>query len=185
MVDEVYDKEFWEDVFGWDDVEYFPKAYSLAADVHKEQKRDEGTPYITHIDGVLDILRNELGVNSDIILSVAALHDVLEDSDKTYDDLKSMFNKHIADAVLLLTKQKGQDLEVYLKNIANSDFKWLMKVKLADRLHNLRCLRLTKDRGKIDRKVKETKIYYMRYAKDYEYIYEQFHEYIKQLEIAV
>jgi GTP diphosphokinase / guanosine-3',5'-bis(diphosphate) 3'-diphosphatase len=100
---------FWESVLGWDEMEVFSKAYKVAMDAHEGQERDEGTPYITHIDGVVDILTNELDIKLEMVLSVAILHDVLEDSDKyPYEKIKELFGANIANGVMLLTKKKGQ-----------------------------------------------------------------------------
>lgn len=154
----------------------FDRAYAIAKDAHAEQLRDEGTPYITHIDGVIEILRKELNVRSDMILSVAAMHDVLEDSNKyTYSDLAKYFGEDIANAVQLLTKNDGQHVQDYLELIDNSEYaSWLMLVKLADRLNNIRCLVYIDDSEKKDRKCKETRKYFMEYAKRHsEYIYKE------------
>lgn len=163
----IKDEEFFKDLFSWHDQEDFPRAMDFARGAHAGQIRDEGTPYIEHIEGVLKILKDEFHVRADTALSVAALHDVLEDTDFTYDDLNNTFGSPIADAVLLLTKRKDQDTMTYLENIRNSEMKWLMKVKLADRLHNLRTIKRTGNPEKIMRKCQETKDYYLEYAKKY------------------
>ena len=164
----------------YDDLE---KAYSIAKEAHKGQLRDEGTPYITHIDGVIDILKNELGFNVDTMLAVAALHDVLEDSKYTYEDLEKSMGKTITKAVKVLTKEKGHDFGEYMKNIAeNENGSWTLIVKLADRLHNLRNLKLTKNPEKIKRKCEETKKYILDYAKSNNYIYNEMLKSLNELE---
>ena len=163
----IKDEEFFKDLFSWHDQEDFPRAMDFVRDAHAGQIRDEGTPYIEHIEGVLKILKDEFHVRADTALSVAALHDVIEDTSVTYEDLKNAFGPVIADAVLTLTKKDGQDTKAYLDNISNSDISWLMIIKLADRLHNLRTIKRTGNPEKIMRKCQETKEYYMSYAKAY------------------
>lgn len=180
--------DFFDDIFSWEDKPTFEKAYAIANDAHKGQSRDEGTPYITHIDGVIDILKNELKIRSDMVLSVAALHDVLEDSDKyNYDILKNYFGEDIATAVKYLTKTEDQDIVTYLKTIDESPYSsWLMLVKLADRLHNMRCLKLIDNKDKKLRKYNETKKYFISYAKKYnDYLYNELNKALKALEPTV
>lgn len=169
--------------YKYEEVTYYSLAYLMAQDAHKGQLRDEGTPYITHIDGVIDILKKEMQIESDLILSAAALHDVLEDSNKySYESLKETFGNILADAVLMLTHEKDTDVGMYLTAIdQHDDLPWLMKIKLADRLHNLRSLHKILDRDKIKRKCRETREYYLSFAKNNStYIY---NEMLKNLEI--
>ncbi|HHV97956.1 MAG TPA: HD domain-containing protein [Clostridiaceae bacterium] len=121
-----------------------------------------------------------------MVLTVAALHDVLEGCDKySYDNIKEYFGEDIANAVNLLTKSDGQDVGEYLKRIDDSEYSsWLMIVKLADRLHNLRCLKSTNNKDKIQRKSLETRKYFIDYAKRYnEYLYNQISKELEKLEI--
>ncbi len=167
---------FYDDVFEWEDISLLDRAYAIANDAHDGQLRDEGTPYITHIDGVLDVLRNELDVKSDMVLAVAAMHDVIEDSDKyAFSDLVKYFGEDMAKDVQLLTKTNGQSVQDYLKSIDKSNSAaWLMLVKLADRLNNVRSLMHSVDPEKKSRKCKETRLYYMDYAKKYsQYLYNE------------
>ena len=159
---------------GNEDWEEFPKtrmweeALKFSKEKHKGQLRDEGIPYYEHIKGVIEILIKEAGTTEDEILTVAALHDVFEDTDCTYDELKDKFGQRVADCVKLLTRDEehGQTFEEYAKNIfENEDFKYARKIKLADRLHNLRSLPKTHNNEKIDRKVKETEDYILIYDK--------------------
>jgi GTP pyrophosphokinase len=162
---------FMQDVTeGWEkseqlDKEMFDKAYNLATEVHKEQFREEGMPYITHIDGILDIMKNELNDFNYRKWTVIALHDVLEDSNKyTYEDLKTMFDNLIVDNVRVLTKVKGVSIEQYLSNIEGYEFApTLIKIKLTDRLHNVRSLKniLNINKEKVRTYIAETKKYYL------------------------
>jgi GTP pyrophosphokinase len=150
------------------------KAYAMAVKVHQYQKRDDGAPYMTHIDGVLSILRNECALTrlkDYTILAVASLHDVLEDSDSiSYQDLVLEFGLEIAQEVKLLTKTKDMSLDQYLgKMKAYTNPYPLINVKLADRLHNVRSLKLiTKIRPeKVSRYIKETQAYYLPLSLEY------------------
>lgn len=173
-----------DEVFEWNDITQLDKAYAIAKDAHSGQLRDEGTPYITHIDGVLEVLRNELKVKSDMVLAVAAMHDVLEDSNKySAADLTKYFGEDISKAVQLLTKKKGQDVQDYLKEIDESEYaSWLMIVKLADRLNNIRCLAYINDPEKKARKCEETRQYFMEYTKKYsDYVYTELEKALKSV----
>lgn len=177
--------DIWNEMGKWDEIRYFPLAYKIAQDAHNGQLRDEGTPYIEHIDGVIRILKEELHINSDMILAIAALHDVLEDSDKyTYEDIVKAFGMHIANGCKLLKHEKGVDVGLYLTAIDScDDMPWLMKVKLADRLHNVRSLHLSNNKAKILRKCIETKDYYLDYAKKHSpYLYNEIVKALNSLE---
>jgi len=175
---------FFDDVFGWEDITYFDKAYAVAQTAHKNQKRDEGTPYMNHIDGVVSILKEELQIEIDLVLSVAVLHDVLEDSDKfTLEWLKASFGHCIAKGVELLTKAEGQSVKEYLDKIDQCvEMPWLMTIKLADRLNNLRDLSFVNNNDKILKQCKETRAYFLGFMEGYhnQYLY---NEIIKALEI--
>ena len=150
---------------GWEDfpqTQTWKKALEFAKEKHEGQVRDEGTPYYEHIKGTMEILINEANTREDEVLTVAALHDILEDTDCSYEELKTKFGKRVADCVQLLTWdwKNGQSFEDYAKGIFESkDFKYARKVKLADRLHNLRSLPKTQDDEKIQRKIEETENY--------------------------
>ncbi|MFW6015857.1 MAG: HD domain-containing protein, partial [bacterium] len=148
----------------------FLKAYNIAKEVHKNQFRDEGTPYITHIDGILKILKNELQENSFDTYTIVALHDVLEDSDKyTKEDLAEIFDPYLADFVDVLTKKEGMSIEEYLKQILNYKYNNIViEIKLADRLHNVRSLKkiIKTKLEKVKKYIKETEDYYLPIALD-------------------
>lgn len=156
---------------GWEDfpqTQTWKKALEFAKEKHEGQVRDEGTPYYEHIKGTMEILINEANTREDEVLTVAALHDILEDTDCTYEELKAKFGERVADCVQLLTWdwENGQSFEDYAKGIFESkDFKYARKVKLADRLHNLRTLPKTQDDEKIQRKIEETENYIVIYDK--------------------
>lgn len=133
------------------------KALEFAREKHKGQLRDEGTPYFEHLKGVMRILVAESNVTDDTILCIAALHDTLEDTDSTYEELEEKFGDEVAGCVQLLTRQPNQSFEDYSRKIfTNEEYPYAREIKLADRLHNLRSLPATGNTEKIVRKIKET-----------------------------
>ncbi len=123
------------------------KAFDIALDAHKDQRRKTGEPYIYHPIEVAKIVANELGLGATSI-ACALLHDVIEDSDYTYEDIEKIFNKKIADIVNGLTKisvMNNQNISIQSENYRkllltlSEDFRVIL-IKIADRLHNMRTL---------------------------------------------
>ncbi|MFB9119731.1 RelA/SpoT family protein [Bergeyella porcorum] len=123
------------------------KAFDLALDAHKDQRRKTGEPYIFHPIEVAKIVANEIGLGTTSIVC-ALLHDVIEDSDYTYEDIEERFGKKVADIVQGLTKISGinqQNISVQSENYRkllltlSEDFRVIL-IKIADRLHNMRTL---------------------------------------------
>jgi GTP pyrophosphokinase len=142
------------------DVRLVERAYDVAAHHHREQKRKSGDPYITHPLAVATILA-ELGMNTET-LCAALLHDTVEDTTYTLDQLWGDFGDVIAalvDGVTKLDKVKyGQAAEaetVRKMVVAMSRDIRVLVIKLADRLHNMRTLRYL-PRPKQERKARET-----------------------------
>ena len=134
---------------------------SYIKEKHKGQYRKQGTEYYTHPVAVAKILR-EKGFNEDY--QVAGLfHDLLEDTDTTYEELVSISNEEIAKAVLLVTKEKDYDMNEYINRIKNNDM--AHAVKLADRLHNL-TEAVYADEVFKEKYIKETEEYYLDLAKN-------------------
>ena len=82
------------------DLDIVNKAFNLAYEAHKEQKRESGEPYIIHPIDVAVILA-ELGMDTSTIVA-GLLHDVIEDTDYTYDDIKNIFSDREKDLVYFL-----------------------------------------------------------------------------------
>ena len=84
------------------DLNVVNKAFNLAFEAHKEQKRESGEPYIIHpID--VSIILAELGMDTSTIVA-GLLHDVIEDTDYTYEDIKNIFSEEVANLVSGVTK---------------------------------------------------------------------------------
>ncbi len=130
-----------------EELAFVMKAYEYAKLMHKDQKRKSGEPYIIHPVNVAIILA-DLDMDVETIVS-ALLHDVVEDTPATYDDIKEMFSEDVAkivDGVTKLNKLNYKSSEAFqAENLRkmilamNNDIRVII-VKLADRLHNLRTL---------------------------------------------
>ncbi|CAF4378621.1 unnamed protein product, partial [Adineta steineri] len=91
------------------DMEKFMHALQFAAHKHRFQKRkdSDGTPYINHPIGFAHILSNEAGIKDIDLLIVALLHDTVEDTETTHEELQQEFGTRIADLVAELTDDKN------------------------------------------------------------------------------
>ena len=133
------------------DTKLIMKAYNLAAEKHKDQKRGSGEPYIIHPLNVAYILAN-IGLDDNTICA-ALLHDVVEDTDVTNEDLVEMFGNEIAEMVEGVTKLSNLQFatveETQVENYRRmflamgKDIRVIL-IKLADRLHNMRTLKFLK-----------------------------------------
>lgn len=129
-------------------VEIITKAFNFANQAHKGIKRRSGEPYIMHPLAVAKIVCNEIGLGSTSICS-ALLHDVVEDTDYTVEDIGNLFGPKIAQIVDGLTKISGgifgdkasAQAENFKKLLLtmSSDIRVIL-IKIADRLHNMRTL---------------------------------------------
>ncbi|SHK54724.1 RelA/SpoT family protein [Megasphaera elsdenii] len=124
------------------------KAYQLAEEAHKDQRRVSGEPYILHPLAVAQILA-DMKIDTTTI-TTSLLHDVVEDTSYTLDDLKKMFGKEVAflvDGVTKLSRLNYRTKEDQQLNSMRKMFLAMAKdvrvvvIKLADRLHNMRTLR--------------------------------------------
>ena len=129
-------------------VELITKAFNFARQAHKGVRRHSGEPYIMHPLAVAQIVSKEIGLGSTSICA-ALLHDVVEDTDYTIEDIKNLFGQKIADIVNGLTKISGGVFGVQASEQAENFKKLLLTmsedirvilIKIADRLHNMRTL---------------------------------------------
>ena len=127
------------------------KAYEIAKKVHLGQIDKAGEDYIKHPEKVASF------VNSDEEKAVAYLHDVIEDTELTLEDLREYgFSEEVLEAVDVITKKKGQDYQTYLNSVKEN--KLARVVKLADLRHNSDLTRLINITEKdIERKEKYQK----------------------------
>jgi len=137
------------------------RAYDVARTAHSDQTRDEGSPYIVHPVRVALSLVDELAVFSPRLICSALLHDVIEDSDVTRDDVARMFDESIAEIVWLLTKLEDVPLRDYLARIEAAAHTGAPIVKLCDRLDNLRSVIDTPRLEKKRRYIRTTEEYYL------------------------
>ena len=129
-------------------IEIITKAFNFANQAHKGIKRRSGEPYIMHPLAVAQIVCNEIGLGSTSICA-ALLHDVVEDTDYTVEDIENIFGPKIAQIVDGLTKISGgifgdrasAQAENFKKLLLTmSDDIRVILIKIADRLHNMRTL---------------------------------------------
>ena len=129
------------------DVDLIRRAFDLAVAAHEGQKRKDGSPYVTHAVAAATIAA-EMGLDDEAVVA-ALLHDVLEDTDVTYDTLRDSFGKEVADIVEGVTKltrvQYSTTEETQMENLRKmllamaKDIRVIL-IKLADRLHNMRTM---------------------------------------------
>ncbi|MBD5588386.1 RelA/SpoT family protein [Clostridium botulinum] len=130
------------------EIEFIKKAYNFACNAHKEQKRISGEPYITHPEEVAIILF-EMGMDVNTMIA-GLMHDVVEDTQYTYEDVAKEFGNEVADLVNGVTKLGKIEYKTKEEQQADNVRKMLLAmtkdirvilIKLADRLHNMRTLR--------------------------------------------
>ncbi len=131
-----------------EDKELIRKAFNVAVEAHSKQRRKTGEPYIFHPIAVAKIVANEIGLGATSI-AAALLHDVVEDTEYTLDDMERLFGETIARIVNGLTKisrlNKEQDASIQAENFRkmlltlNDDVRVIL-IKIADRLHNMQTM---------------------------------------------
>lgn len=136
----------------------FSKALSYAAHMHRKQtRRDKTTPYILHPIAVAEIVRD---AGFDIKYQIVALlHDTLEDTDATEDEIK-FFGEDVLEAVKLLTRPDGMDETNYLDAILQN--RMATVVKAADKMHNMWECALCDNRVWAAKYVEKSKKYYFK-----------------------
>ncbi len=130
-----------------DDITRINDAYLLAREAHMEQRRKSGEPYIMHPVAVAKIVAEELRLGANPIIA-AFLHDVVEDTPYTVEDIAERFGDDVAFLVDVVTKKKKKSTASHSSQIDNYkqmlnslhyDIRALL-IKLSDRLHNMRTL---------------------------------------------
>ena len=129
------------------DTQIIRKAFNIAVEAHKTMRRKSGEPYILHPIAVARICAEEIGLGSTSIVA-ALLHDTVEDTDLTLDEVENMFGKKVARIIDGLTKITGfvdNSESIQAENfrkvlLTMADDVRVILIKLADRLHNMRTL---------------------------------------------
>ena len=148
------------------DMEKVEKAYRLAEEAHGDQRRLSGIPYILHPTSVACILV-ELGMDTDSIVT-ALLHDVVEDTDHTLEEIEKLFGKNVANLVDGVTKiskipysnreeQQAENIRKML--IAMSNDIRVIIIKLADRIHNMRTIECMPEQKRRDKALENMEVY--------------------------
>jgi len=147
------------------DVTIIRKAFDLALEAHKPMRRKSGEPYIYHPIAVAKIAAEEIGLGTTSIVC-ALLHDVVEDTDITIEEIEAQFGSKVANIIDGLTKISGvfdtsspqaENFRKMLLTMAN-DVRVIL-IKLCDRLHNMRTLEHMSDKGQLKIASETTFIY--------------------------
>lgn len=148
------------------DIEKIRAAYEIAAIAHKDQKRESGESYITHPVSVAIIL-SEFGMDTDTLIA-AILHDVVEDTPLTKDEVTKRFGKDIANLVdgvtkigkiPLSTREEQQAENIRKMLLAMSEDIRVVIIKLADRLHNMRTIQFLPEQKRRDKSLETMEVY--------------------------
>jgi guanosine-3',5'-bis(diphosphate) 3'-pyrophosphohydrolase len=136
-----------------EDKKLIRKAFDVAMDAHKDQRRKSGEAYFFHPIAVAKIVASEIGLGATAI-AAALMHDVVEDTPITIEDIEKMFNPKVAQLVEGLTKiskvQKEMNVSMQAENFRkmlltlNDDVRVIL-IKIADRLHNMQTLDTMED----------------------------------------
>ena len=136
------------------------EAAEYAKQKHGKQKRMQGTPYYERPYMVAKILKDK-GFSEEYQIA-GLFHDLIEDTETSYEDILELTNRDIARAVLLVSKEEGYIMSEYMNRIKLDDMARM--IKLADRLHNLNDAKVAN--SKFQRKyIKETEEWYLDLAK--------------------
>src|SRR5690554_3572073 len=131
-----------------DDKKLIRHAFDVAVDAHKDQRRKSGEAYIFHPIAVAKIVASEIGLDATSI-AAALLHDVVEDTSYTLEDINRLFGDTVAKIVDGLTKiahiSMSEDVSMQAENFRkmlltlNEDIRVII-IKIADRLHNMQTM---------------------------------------------
>ena len=164
MLEKYFTEEELDSIRNTDDLIY--KSLELVTKLFNDKCDKGGFPYVIHL------LKVYSGVSSYLEKVCALLHDVVEDTDVTYDDLKSVgYSDEVIDILRIITKIKGEDYRVYIDRIIDSNNIHAMNIKLADLRHNMDLSRIKNP----------TANDYERISKRYEPAYERINNKIKEM----
>ncbi len=163
MLEKYFTEEEYQRIKDADELVY--KSLEIVTKVFNEKCDKGGFPYIIHL------LKVYSGVSEYIEKVCALLHDIIEDTDVTYDDLRNVgYSEEVIEILTILTKIKGEDYQEYINRIIESNNYHAMNIKLADLCHNMDSGRIknptTNDMERITK----------RYAPAYEKIYNKLKE---------
>ncbi|OAD52800.1 Guanosine-3',5'-bis(diphosphate) 3'-pyrophosphohydrolase MESH1 [Eufriesea mexicana] len=136
------------------------KCVNFAAIKHKDQRRkdDKETPYINHPIGVANILVQEGNIHDPIVIVAALLHDTVEDTDTTFEEIENIFGTEVCNIVKEVTDDKNlpkaERKRLQIQNALNKSHKAKL-VTLADKLYNLRDIQESIPIGWSQNRVKE------------------------------
>ena len=165
MLEKYFTEEEFRRIKDTDDLIY--KSLEIVTKLFNEKCDKGGFPYVIHL------LKVYSGVSEYLEKVCALLHDVVEDTDVTYDDLKNVgYSNEIIDILRILTKLKGEDYRKYIDRIINSNNIHAMNIKLADLRHNMDLSRIKNP----------TANDYERISKRYEPAYERINVKLKEME---
>ncbi|XP_076544757.1 metazoan SpoT homolog-1 isoform X1 [Osmia lignaria lignaria] len=139
---------------------------NFAAIKHKDQRRkdSEGTPYVNHVIGVANILIQEGNVHDPVVILSALLHDTVEDTNTTFEEIEAQFGTEVCNVVKEVTDDKSlpkqERKRLQIENAPKNSHKAKL-VKLADKLYNLRDLEKNPPVGWSPERIKE----YFKWAK--------------------
>ncbi|MFA5618721.1 MAG: bifunctional (p)ppGpp synthetase/guanosine-3',5'-bis(diphosphate) 3'-pyrophosphohydrolase [Weeksellaceae bacterium] len=130
-----------------EDKKLIRRAFDLAVEAHKDQRRKTGEPYIYHPIAVAKIIADEIGLGA-VSIAAALMHDVVEDTRYTLEDIRELFGEKIEKIIDGLTKisvLNRQDVSIQSENykkllLTLSEDVRVILIKIADRLHNMRTL---------------------------------------------
>lgn len=149
-----------------EDADRIRKAFVFACAAHKDQKRKDGSPYISHPLAAAEIIA-EMGLDIDSAIS-AILHDTLEDTNTSYEELKKRFGQTVADLVDGVTKltrvQYTSKEDEQMENLRKmflamaKDIRVIL-IKIADRLHNMRTIEYQNEKKRREKALETMEIY--------------------------
>ena len=165
MLEKYFEEEEYQKILSTNDLMY--KSLEIVTRLFNDKSDKGGFPYVIHL------LKVYSGVSDYNEKVCALLHDVVEDTDVTFDDLKKVgYDDAIIDTLEVLTKKKGEDYRDYIERIINSGNMHAMNIKIADLRHNMDLSRIKNP----------TSNDYERISKRYEPAYQKIMNYINEKE---